>query len=161
MSELRSEWLRQEARRVLRECGTRGDDARTGDGATDGNGVRCLTSTGVPSPPLARCRDGAVCWSTPAPLPVGSRPLHSRAMSEELLAAVLALPASQRAELAHRLLLSLEPDASPDVQQAWVDELVRRARDLEEGSVKAVSWPDAKADVLASLQQRRASRTSS
>ena len=82
-------------------------------------------------------------------------------MSEELLAAVLALPASQRAELAHRLLLSLEPEASLDVQQAWVDELVRRARELEEGSVKAVPWPDAKADVLASLQQRRASRTSS
>jgi putative addiction module component (TIGR02574 family) len=82
-------------------------------------------------------------------------------MSDELLQAVLSLPASQRAELAHKLLQSLEPEASPEIQQAWVAELVRRARELEAGTVKAIPWPEAKADILAQLQKRRAARASS
>jgi putative addiction module component (TIGR02574 family) len=82
-------------------------------------------------------------------------------MSDELLQAVLSLPASQRAELAHKLLQSLEPEASPEIQQAWVDELVRRARELETGAVKAIPWPEAKADILAQLQKRRAARAAS
>jgi putative addiction module component (TIGR02574 family) len=82
-------------------------------------------------------------------------------MSDELLHTVLSLPASQRAELAHKLLQSLEPDSSPEVQQAWADELVRRARELESGAVAAVPWPEAKADILAQLQKRRADRAAS
>jgi putative addiction module component (TIGR02574 family) len=82
-------------------------------------------------------------------------------MSDELLNAVLALPASQRAELAHKLLQSLEPESSPEVQQAWADELARRARELDSGTVKAIPWPEAKADILAQLQKRRAARASS
>jgi hypothetical protein len=42
-----------------------------------------------------------------------------------------------------------------------VDELVRRARELEDGTVKAIPWPEAKADILAQLQKRRAARASS
>ena len=82
-------------------------------------------------------------------------------MSDELLQAVLSLPASQRAELAHKLLQSLEPEFSPAVQQAWADELLRRARELEAGTVRAIPWPEAKTDILAELQKRRAARASS
>jgi putative addiction module component (TIGR02574 family) len=82
-------------------------------------------------------------------------------MSKDLLQAVLSLPASERAELAHKLLQSLEPESSPEVQQAWADELVRRARELEAGTVKAIPWPEAKADILMQLQKRRAARASS
>jgi putative addiction module component (TIGR02574 family) len=82
-------------------------------------------------------------------------------MSDELLSAVLALPPSQRAELAHKLLQSLEPESSPEVQEAWADELVRRARELESGTVKAVPWPEARAEILGQLEKRRAGRASS
>jgi len=83
------------------------------------------------------------------------------AVSDELLQTVLSLPASQRAELAHKLLQSLEPESSPEVQQAWVAELVRRASELDAGTVRAVPWPEAKEDILAQLQKRRAARASS
>lgn len=82
-------------------------------------------------------------------------------MSEELLATILALPPAQRAELAHRLLQSLEPESSPEIQQAWVDELTRRARELDSGAVAAIPWPEAKVHVLAELEKRRAARSSS
>jgi putative addiction module component (TIGR02574 family) len=82
-------------------------------------------------------------------------------VSDELLSTVLALPAAERAQLAHRLLESLEPGSSPEVHQAWVEELTRRARELEDGTVQAIPWPQAKASILAELEKRRAARSSS
>jgi putative addiction module component (TIGR02574 family) len=79
----------------------------------------------------------------------GERPARELDQCLQLLtrlarpARVLSLPASERAELAQKLLQSLEPESSPEVQQAWADELVRRARELEAGTVKAIPWPDA------------------
>lgn len=82
-------------------------------------------------------------------------------MSDELLSAVLALPPGQRAALAHRILESLEAPAEAGVENAWVVELERRARDLAEGKANAVSWPEARVGILEELKRRRAARSAS
>jgi len=40
-------------------------------------------------------------------------------------------------------------------EQAWVDEIVRQARELEAGTLKAIPWLEAKDDILAQLRKRR------
>lgn len=74
---------------------------------------------------------------------------------DQLLAEVLALPASARARLALELNLSLEPegdDLSPDQwEAAWAPVLDRRAAELEAGTVEAVPWDDVMRQLKAEL----------
>lgn len=51
----------------------------------------------------------------------------------------LHLPEEERAELARKLLLSLDVPSEAEVENAWLVEAGRRARDLDEGRVQAVS----------------------
>lgn len=63
------------------------------------------------------------------------------ATKEALLSDVLRLPSEERAEVAHKFLLSLEEGAEdPEAQAEWSAELERRAREVLDGSVKTVSW---------------------
>jgi putative addiction module component (TIGR02574 family) len=60
---------------------------------------------------------------------------------EEVVQKALELDEDERAEVASRLLDSLEQrDAAADA--AWISELERRAADLESGTVKGVSWEE-------------------
>ncbi|WP_240357949.1 addiction module protein [Myxococcus vastator] len=78
------------------------------------------------------------------------------ATKEELLTDVLRLPPEERAEVAHKLLLSLEEGAEdPGAQAEWSAELERRAREVLDGSVKTVSWEQVEARISARLDQRR------
>jgi putative addiction module component (TIGR02574 family) len=64
---------------------------------------------------------------------------------EEVVQKALELEEDERAEVASRLLDSLEQrDAASEA--AWVSDLERRAAELESGGVKGVSWEE--------LQQR-------
>lgn len=53
--------------------------------------------------------------------------------TSEVLQAAMSLNADERSEVAHRLLLSLEPD-EPDlnVDQAWAEEVQRRRHAIRE-----------------------------
>ena len=51
----------------------------------------------------------------------------------------LHLPLSDRAKLAHKLLLSLEDFSESEVEEAWLDEAERRAHELDEGLVQLIS----------------------
>ena len=51
--------------------------------------------------------------------------------TQTLEEAVLHLPMRQRAELAHKLLLSLEAESEDEIAQAWHAEAIRRAAELE------------------------------
>ena len=74
-------------------------------------------------------------------------------MTEESLEeAVLQLPVAQRAELAHKLLLSLEEQSEDDVARAWNAEAIRRAADLDSGQSDTVSADDARAAAFALLR---------
>lgn len=52
---------------------------------------------------------------------------------EQLAIELLGLPASQRAQLAEKLIASLEEEASSDVDVIWADEAERRLKQVEAG----------------------------
>ncbi len=47
-------------------------------------------------------------------------------------------PLSDRARLAHKLLLSLEELSEVEVEDAWLDEAERRAHEIDEGLVQLI-----------------------
>lgn len=78
------------------------------------------------------------------------------ATKDELLTSVLSLPPEERAEVAHKLLLSLDEEPTQeDSGSEWSQELERRATDIREGRVKTVPWEDVERQVTARLKQRR------
>ncbi|MEO7852332.1 MAG: addiction module protein [Rubrivivax sp.] len=72
-----------------------------------------------------------------------SIPLH------ELEAQVLALEAQDRARLLERLIASFEPDSK--VEQAWVEEALRREAQAKAGSARMVPGDEAIAHARARL----------
>jgi putative addiction module component (TIGR02574 family) len=58
-----------------------------------------------------------------------------------LLEQLLSLPENDRAEVAARLLESLEP-AEPDVDAAWAAEIDRRCAALDRGEAVTSDWND-------------------
>ena len=68
--------------------------------------------------------------------------------AESLLATALCLPEADRAELAARLLDSLDPTDEVDVEAAWCDEIQRRLDDVESGSVRLISWSEVRQGML-------------
>jgi putative addiction module component (TIGR02574 family) len=64
---------------------------------------------------------------------------------ESLLEAALRLPEPERADLAARLIDSLDPahdDAA--AEPAWGQEILGRLDDLDQGRVSTVPWPEAR-----------------
>jgi hypothetical protein len=58
------------------------------------------------------------------------------ATTEQVFIEALALPARSRATLAHKLLLSLEPEkGSPELERAWEEESLDRCRAFDEGKL--------------------------
>ncbi len=53
--------------------------------------------------------------------------------AETIEEAALHLPEQQRAQLAHKLLLSLDPQSETEVAEEWRNEARRRAADLDNG----------------------------
>jgi putative addiction module component (TIGR02574 family) len=77
------------------------------------------------------------------------------ATKETLLADVLRLPPEERAEVAHKLLLSLEESEEPRADAEWSEELERRAREVLDGSVKTVPWEQVEARIGARFGRGR------
>ena len=73
----------------------------------------------------------------------------------ELLKEASRLPESERAELAGRLIESLEGEPDPDVEVAWAEEVERRVRQLDSGEVKTIPWAEVRAKLHAHLNARR------
>lgn len=78
--------------------------------------------------------------------------------SKELLAAALALPLAERADLARELIASLDGPPDADADQAWAEEIERRVADWRAGRTKGVAWPEAEARILERLKRVRAAR---
>jgi len=64
----------------------------------------------------------------------------------------LHLPMQQRAELAHKLPLSLEEQSADEIAQAWHAEAARRAAEISSGLVDTVSAEEASRLVHALLR---------
>ena len=60
--------------------------------------------------------------------------------ASELLQKALALPDSERAELAGNLIASLDTIVDQDADTAWQEEVVRRWQEVNSGKVKTVPW---------------------
>jgi len=67
--------------------------------------------------------------------------------AEEVVRQALALDETDRAEVAARLLDSLE-ETDTETEDAWVAELERRGAELESGAVQGVSWEDLRERLL-------------
>jgi putative addiction module component (TIGR02574 family) len=72
--------------------------------------------------------------------------------THRLLEEALALPEDARAELLEALIESLDgPADDPDeVEAAWADEIARRLRAVETGSVTPIPWEEARKAIFGS-----------
>jgi putative addiction module component (TIGR02574 family) len=64
---------------------------------------------------------------------------------EELYEQASRLPAEDRAELAGKLLESIEEPADEGVEEAWAAEIERRMSDYRAGRVKTIPWAEVRA----------------
>lgn len=64
----------------------------------------------------------------------------------------LHLPENERAELAQKLLLSLDTPSENEIAEDWLVEARRRARELEEGTVQPVSAEEVRRKARALLR---------
>ena len=69
---------------------------------------------------------------------------HTRSVTDE----AMKLPVRQRARLVSSLIDSLEESDEADVEQAWIEEVHKRARELETGQVRGLSWAEARRIML-------------
>jgi putative addiction module component (TIGR02574 family) len=64
---------------------------------------------------------------------------------EDLYAKASELPSEDRAELAGRLLASIEEESDEGVEEAWAAEIERRMADFRAGRVKTIPWSELRA----------------
>ncbi len=56
----------------------------------------------------------------------------------------LSLPSDERARLAAKLIESLDPETEDRVEETWRAEVARRVQELDDGTVEAVDWVEAR-----------------
>lgn len=71
--------------------------------------------------------------------------------SQDLLQSALALPESDRAEIAASLIRSLDTRTDEDVDAAWAAEIQRRVESIDHGEVMLIPWND----VMRELRDRK------
>lgn len=74
-------------------------------------------------------------------------------MSKEahlLFEEAMELEPSTRADLAGRLIESLEPGMDPGVEEAWLVEIERRMSEIDSGEAKLLSWDEVRSRLHAS-----------
>jgi putative addiction module component (TIGR02574 family) len=59
---------------------------------------------------------------------------------DKLFQEALELEQRDRAELAKRLIDSLDPKTEQDVEEAWMREIDRRTAELDAGTVQTIPW---------------------
>ena len=74
--------------------------------------------------------------------------------SEKICIEALSLPRQARAEIAHRLLVSLEDEDfdEGEVSEAWRKEIERRRQDFRDGNARAVPAEEAMRQARAALE---------
>ena len=64
---------------------------------------------------------------------------------EKLISRALKMPARDRAEIAEKLILSLNDKYDKDVEVAWQREVQKRISDIEGGRTKCIPWKEVRA----------------
>lgn len=70
---------------------------------------------------------------------------------EELYQKALDLDERKRADLAARLIESLDTEVEEGVEAAWLAEVERRMEELDTGQVQSISWDEVRARLLGNL----------
>ena len=71
--------------------------------------------------------------------------------SKSVLDAALALPADERAEIAERLMLSLDEQRQREIEDSWAAEIQRRMDEVDRGEVAMVPADEA----MRQIRERR------
>jgi hypothetical protein len=66
----------------------------------------------------------------------------------DLIREALELPPEARAALAGILIESLDEQVDAGAEAAWIEEIARRARELDQGLVEGVPWSKAQRAIL-------------
>jgi putative addiction module component (TIGR02574 family) len=74
--------------------------------------------------------------------------------AEKILADALTLDTRERADVAAKLIASLDGEPDEDVEAAWAAEVERRIDDIEAGRVKLVPWEDVERRVEREILKR-------
>ena len=75
--------------------------------------------------------------------------------AKKLLEDALRLPAEARAALAGSLIQSLDTEPDPDAEKAWANEIGRRVREVEDGTVELIPWDEARKRLESRIAARR------
>jgi len=75
-------------------------------------------------------------------------------MLERVRAEALSLPETERAELAHSLVASLDGPADADAESAWDAEILRRLAEVDEGAAKLIDREEFRRRMRARIQTR-------
>ncbi|MDP8989790.1 MAG: addiction module protein [Acidobacteriota bacterium] len=67
---------------------------------------------------------------------------------DEVLKDALELPVEARAALVDSLLDSLDTTVDPDAETLWQAEILRRTREIDEGTVHLVPWSELRARLI-------------
>ena len=70
------------------------------------------------------------------------------AVPTQVMEDAMRLSPEARAELAARLIESLDEGADEGVEAAWSEEIARRIRDLDSGASKPIPWSRARRMIL-------------
>lgn len=78
-------------------------------------------------------------------------------IAEKFLSEALALPATERAEVAEQLLKSLDHSTQDDsdAEQAWQQEIDKRYSELNSGKVSGIPWEDVRTRILGTVSGDR------
>jgi len=75
---------------------------------------------------------------------------------QRVLAEALRLPSDARADLAERLLISVDAESGESVDQAWKEEIEKRARELDNGEVETLPWEEVRQRMRRIIDERAA-----
>ena len=75
--------------------------------------------------------------------------------SDAVLAQALQPPPEERADVAKRLIASLDEPADGDVEAAWLAEVERRLQDVDRGTAKFEPWEVVRARLATRLHANR------
>lgn len=72
---------------------------------------------------------------------------------DQITTEAMHLPISSRAELAEKLVESLDFSEDGDIQQAWASEAIKRRDDVRSGKVKTIPGEDVLAEVRQMIEK--------
>ena len=75
--------------------------------------------------------------------------------SKEILGQALNLSSEDRAKLALAIISSLDGPPDKDVEKAWVDEIERRVKEVQNGTVEVLEWEVVRKRIEARLASQR------